>query len=58
MLVCLVIGCKGAAKMLFTGTLTLGCKSYMDAQKKSCYCPSRFKDFSREKKYTRSNDDL
>lgn len=31
-------GCKGAAKMLFTGTLTLGCKSYLDSQKRSCYC--------------------
>ncbi|XP_030369067.1 group XIIA secretory phospholipase A2 [Scaptodrosophila lebanonensis] len=31
-------GCKAAAKMLFTGTLTLGCKSYLDSQKRSCYC--------------------
>ncbi|XP_055378464.1 group XIIA secretory phospholipase A2 [Condylostylus longicornis] len=31
-------GCKGAAKMLFTGTLTLGCKSYLDSQERSCYC--------------------
>lgn len=35
----MVKGCKGAAKMLFTGTLTLGCRSYLDAQAKSCYCP-------------------
>lgn len=34
-----VSGCKGAAKLLFTGTLTLGCKSYLDAQKNSCHCP-------------------
>uniref|UniRef100_U5EF81 Putative group xii secretory phospholipase a2 n=1 Tax=Corethrella appendiculata TaxID=1370023 RepID=U5EF81_9DIPT len=34
-----VKGCKAAAKMLFTGTLTLGCKSYLDGQQKSCYCP-------------------
>jgi secretory phospholipase A2 len=34
-----VTGCKGAAKLLFTGTLTLGCKSYLDAQKNACYCP-------------------
>lgn len=33
-----VSGCKGAAKMLFTATLTLGCKSYRDAQAKACYC--------------------
>lgn len=26
--------------MLFTGTLTLGCKSYLDAQNKACYCSS------------------
>ncbi|KAH8258766.1 hypothetical protein KR038_008115 [Drosophila bunnanda] len=31
-------GCKAAAKMLFTGTLTLGCRSYLDCQKRSCYC--------------------
>ncbi|XP_043279113.1 group XIIA secretory phospholipase A2 [Venturia canescens] len=30
--------CKGAAKMLYTGTTALGCKSYVDAQKESCYC--------------------
>ncbi|CAO1309109.1 unnamed protein product [Diamesa serratosioi] len=35
----LLKGCKGAAKMLFTGTITLGCKSFLDAQKRSCYCP-------------------
>ncbi|KAJ8959756.1 hypothetical protein NQ314_006185 [Rhamnusium bicolor] len=34
------MACKGAAKMLFTGTLTLGCKSYLDAQKDACFCPS------------------
>uniref|UniRef100_T1DER7 Putative gxivspla2 n=1 Tax=Psorophora albipes TaxID=869069 RepID=T1DER7_9DIPT len=34
-----VKGCKAAAKMLFTGTLTLGCKSYLDSQTRSCYCP-------------------
>ncbi|EDW41638.1 group XIIA secretory phospholipase A2 [Drosophila sechellia] len=31
-------GCKAAAKMLFTGTLTLGCRSYLDSQQRSCYC--------------------
>lgn len=41
-------GCKGAAKLLFTGTLTLGCKSYLDAQKNACYCPppkSKYKKY-------------
>lgn len=32
-------GCKAASKMLFTGTLTLGCKSYLDSQERACYCP-------------------
>lgn len=27
--------------MLFTGTITLGCKSYLDAQARSCYCPGQ-----------------
>lgn len=36
-----LLGCKGAAKLLFTGTLTLGCKSYLDAQKNACYCPDK-----------------
>ena len=36
--VTIVNTCKAAAKMLFTGTTTLGCKSYMDAQKNACYC--------------------
>lgn len=35
----LIKGCKAAAKFLFTGTMTLGCKSYLDAQKRACYCP-------------------
>lgn len=35
-----ILACKGAAKMLFTGTLTLGCKSYLDSQSKACYCGS------------------
>ncbi|XP_066258795.1 group XIIA secretory phospholipase A2 [Euwallacea similis] len=45
--------CKGAAKMLFTGTVTLGCKSYMDAQKQACYCPPEpgWKD-KKKSKYT------
>ncbi|XP_049856054.1 group XIIA secretory phospholipase A2 isoform X2 [Schistocerca gregaria] len=35
-----VKACKAAAKMLFTGTLTLGCKSFLDSQKRACFCPS------------------
>ncbi|XP_045476191.1 group XIIA secretory phospholipase A2 isoform X2 [Harmonia axyridis] len=37
-----VKACKGAAKMLYTGTLTFGCKSYLDAQKKACFCPAPY----------------
>lgn len=33
-------GCKSGAKMLTTATVTLGCKSFLDAQAKSCYCGS------------------
>ncbi|KAF4516920.1 hypothetical protein B566_EDAN008009 [Ephemera danica] len=33
-----VLACKAAAKMLFTGTMTLGCKSYIDSQTNACYC--------------------
>lgn len=33
-------GCKAAAKVLFTGTMTLGCKSYQDSQQRACFCPS------------------
>jgi len=35
----IIKGCKGTAKMLFTGTMTLGCKSYLDSQQRACYCP-------------------
>lgn len=34
------LACKGAAKVLYTGTLTFGCKAYLDAQSKACFCPS------------------
>ncbi|XP_037070784.1 group XIIA secretory phospholipase A2-like [Pollicipes pollicipes] len=30
--------CKGTSKLLYTGTLALGCKSYRDAQKRACTC--------------------
>ncbi|XP_014214931.1 group XIIA secretory phospholipase A2 [Copidosoma floridanum] len=35
--------CKAAAKLLYTGTTTLGCKSYLDAQKQACYCGNKAK---------------
>lgn len=44
-----VKGCKTAAKMLFTGTITLGCKSYLDSQTRSCYCPPEKTDKAYEK---------
>lgn len=39
--------------MLFTGTLTLGCKSYIDAQTKACYCaPSgKQKEYKKKPQY-------
>jgi hypothetical protein len=53
------VACKGAAKMLFTGTLTLGCKAYIDAQKKACYCAPApaygWKD-KKNYKYTRGDE--
>lgn len=51
-----ILACKAAAKMLFTGTLTLGCKSYIDAQSKACYCPPSKKDY--KYKYTRGDGEL
>ncbi|KAL3274343.1 hypothetical protein HHI36_015741 [Cryptolaemus montrouzieri] len=52
-----VSACKGAAKMLFTGTLTFGCKAYLDAQKEACFCPPSYgwKD-KKNKKYTRGDE--
>jgi secretory phospholipase A2 len=45
--------------MLFTGTLTLGCKAYIDAQKKACYCAPApaygWKD-KKNYKYTRGDE--
>ena len=34
----LFIACKGTAKLMYTGTLALGCKAYQDAQKSACKC--------------------
>jgi secretory phospholipase A2 len=36
--------CKAAAKLLFTGTTVLGCKSYLDSQKEACYCAGEDKN--------------
>lgn len=55
-LICCVLACKAAAKVLFTGTLTLGCKSYIDAQSKACYCAPGKKDY--KYKYTRGEGEL
>ncbi|PNF17609.1 hypothetical protein B7P43_G14079 [Cryptotermes secundus] len=40
-------GCKVVAKLSFTATMTLGCKSYLDSQEEACTC------IPRKKKYTR-----
>lgn len=48
--------CKTAAKLLFTGTLTLGCKSYIDAQTNACYCLPSKKDY--KSKYHRGDGEL
>lgn len=44
-------GCKAAAKMLFTGTMTLGCRSYLDAQERSCYCSPNGASSKSDKEY-------
>lgn len=36
-----VNACKAAAKVLFTGTTALGCKSFLDAQREACFCPDK-----------------
>ncbi|XP_022920600.2 group XIIA secretory phospholipase A2 [Onthophagus taurus] len=53
-----VKGCKAAAKLLFTGTLTLGCKSYLDAQGKACFCPNIGWKDNRNKKYAKGDGEL
>lgn len=45
--------------MLFTGTVTLGCKSYLDAQAKSCYCagaPNSDSKNSKDSNYNKNNN--
>ncbi|XP_018563840.1 group XIIA secretory phospholipase A2 [Anoplophora glabripennis] len=54
----IIKACKGTAKMLFTGTLTLGCRAYLDAQKKACWCPSYGWKDKKNSKYTNGADEL
>ncbi|XP_046473816.1 group XIIA secretory phospholipase A2 [Neodiprion pinetum] len=37
----MIKACRTAAKVLFSGTTTLGCKSFLDAQSNACYCKDR-----------------
>lgn len=50
--------CKTAAKMLFTGTTALGCKSYMDAQKEACYCGDKWSKNKKPKKAAHAGGEL
>lgn len=50
--------CKAAAKMLFTGTTALGCKSYMDAQKEACYCGDKWNKNKKPKKAAQAGGEL
>lgn len=52
-----VKGCKAASKMLFTGTLTLGCKSYLDSQARTCYCPNDTSNNGKNKKKNKYDSD-
>ena len=33
-----ITACKGSAKLMYTGTLALGCKAFQDAQNQACKC--------------------
>lgn len=52
--------CKAAAKMLFTGTMTLGCKSYLNSQSQACYCENEANKSNnkKSKKYTKGAGEL
>ncbi|KAG6794335.1 group XIIA secretory phospholipase A2 [Apis mellifera caucasica] len=50
--------CKAAAKMLFTGTTALGCKSYIDAQKEACYCGEKWNKNKKPKKAAQAGGEL
>ena len=48
--------CKGGAKLLYTATMALGCKSYKDAQRNACICIPKYpEDKSQRWKF---DDDL
>lgn len=49
-------GCKAAAKMLFTGTMTLGCRSYLDSQERACYCSPQSSSSKSENGYKNKKD--
>ncbi|XP_017767212.1 PREDICTED: group XIIA secretory phospholipase A2 isoform X2 [Eufriesea mexicana] len=50
--------CKAAAKMLFTGTTALGCKSYIDAQKAACYCGDKWNKNKKPKRAAQAGGEL
>lgn len=55
-------GCKAAAKMLFTGTLTLGCRSFLDSQERACYCAAQANaepnnGFKKKQKYYKTDSE-
>lgn len=56
--VTIVNTCKAAAKMLFTGTTALGCKSYIDAQKEACYCGDKWNQKKKPKKAAHAGGEL
>ena len=34
------LGCKGTADLLYTGTMALGCNTFIESQQKACSCGS------------------
>ncbi|XP_015586001.1 group XIIA secretory phospholipase A2 [Cephus cinctus] len=50
--------CKAAAKMLFTGTIALGCKSYLDSQNEACYCGGKWNQSKKPKKAAQTGGEL
>lgn len=50
--------CKAAAKMLYTGTTTLGCKSFVDAQKQACWCGAGDKNKHKKKSWFNHGGEL
>lgn len=56
--VAIVNACKGAAKVLYTGTTALGCKSFLDAQKTACYCGDKWSKTKKPKKGAQTGGEL